>query len=677
MNNAESPFVMTLSLHVLEHLGVNLYSNVPAVISEVIANAWDADADRVEITIDHKNQRIVIIDNGIGMGLNDINSKFLKVGYRRREEPSGDKTPKGRIPMGRKGIGKLSLFSIAKKIEVYSMKDDEKHALLLDTEKIEKWIKEHGDNDPYHPEDLGDFEKFAFLAPNAPTITSGTRIVIHDLKKQINRMTAKSLRKRLARRFGIRCTESEIKIVLDNEPISMSDRDYFGKLEYIFLYGKDERISSALASQTNISHRKNQISCSDAAGLGTQDYPVHGWIGLVERAKDLAGDPELPKDEQDSLNKISVMARQKLALEDALGKMRFSSQFVHYAIGEVHADFLDIDNLEDIAISNRQGIKEHDPRAAALFEFLYGELKDLRDLRDSTMRKKAMAAAFEFIPALEGWINEMQPDTKDAAQKFFAKINRLVLDHEQKKFLFAHAVPAFINYQFRGKLSALGKVNEENLADFLSVAGDLDHMEAVHYHSITSERLETIAALENAVENNKLEEFIQKFLFKHLWLLDPSWERGTKVTEKFVIDPQEERGFIDIQYRRMSGAYVIVELKRPGVVIRDSLVLEAQVAKYKSAVEKHADTEMREKNRNHPAPVDVVCILGKEPRSWENQLTKGQDIRSLEAKRIRVMTYGELLANARKMYQEYLDSVSEADANVLDAVKKIMAAGMN
>ena len=97
-------------------------------------------------------------------------------------------------------------------------------------------------------------------------------------------------------------------------------------------------------------------------------------------------------------------------------------------------------------------------------------------------------------------------------------------------------------------------------------------MEAVHYHSITSERLETIAALENAVENNKLEEFIQNDSFEHLWLLDPSWERADAVHPRSpknlslrLSHPQEERGFIDIQYRRMSGAYVIVELKRPGV----------------------------------------------------------------------------------------------------------------
>ena len=36
-SNDEQKYKMTLSLNVLNHLGVGLYSNVPAVLSEVIA----------------------------------------------------------------------------------------------------------------------------------------------------------------------------------------------------------------------------------------------------------------------------------------------------------------------------------------------------------------------------------------------------------------------------------------------------------------------------------------------------------------------------------------------------------------------------------------------------------------------------------------------------------------
>ena len=99
---------MQISLNVLEHLGINLYSNVPAVLSEVVANSWDADAEKVVVRFQKENNTIIIQDDGMGMTHDQVNDRFLLVGYRRRDGQPG-LTEKGRSPMGRKGIGKLSL----------------------------------------------------------------------------------------------------------------------------------------------------------------------------------------------------------------------------------------------------------------------------------------------------------------------------------------------------------------------------------------------------------------------------------------------------------------------------------------------------------------------------------------------------------------------------------------
>jgi transposase-like protein len=85
------------------------------VLSEAVANAWDADADEVRITL---RDEIEIVDNGTGMGtVDEINRRFLTVGYKRRLE-GRVVTVRGRHVMGRKGIGKLSLFAIADEIIV-------------------------------------------------------------------------------------------------------------------------------------------------------------------------------------------------------------------------------------------------------------------------------------------------------------------------------------------------------------------------------------------------------------------------------------------------------------------------------------------------------------------------------------------------------------------------------
>jgi len=78
MSSPISPYKMSISLNVLNHLGIGLYSNVPAVLSEIVANAWDADAEEVHIIINPKENIISICDNGIGMNLDDINRKYRK-----------------------------------------------------------------------------------------------------------------------------------------------------------------------------------------------------------------------------------------------------------------------------------------------------------------------------------------------------------------------------------------------------------------------------------------------------------------------------------------------------------------------------------------------------------------------------------------------------------------------
>ena len=85
-------YTMTINLNVLNHLGINLYSNIPAVLSEIVANSWDADASNVSVTIDSYNKKITIIDNGSGMTTNEVNDRYLTVGYAKRTD--SEKIPK-------------------------------------------------------------------------------------------------------------------------------------------------------------------------------------------------------------------------------------------------------------------------------------------------------------------------------------------------------------------------------------------------------------------------------------------------------------------------------------------------------------------------------------------------------------------------------------------------------
>ncbi|MFF2212239.1 ATP-binding protein [Streptomyces antibioticus] len=73
MTTTDSPYRMSVSFNVVTHLGLNLYSNIPAVLSEAVANSWDADATEVSITVNKNTGTVVVQDNGSGMDLVDIN----------------------------------------------------------------------------------------------------------------------------------------------------------------------------------------------------------------------------------------------------------------------------------------------------------------------------------------------------------------------------------------------------------------------------------------------------------------------------------------------------------------------------------------------------------------------------------------------------------------------------
>ena len=61
------PFYMDFDVSTIKHLGLQMYSTLPPVVGELIANAWDANATSVQITIpetpiDELTSEIVIVD---------------------------------------------------------------------------------------------------------------------------------------------------------------------------------------------------------------------------------------------------------------------------------------------------------------------------------------------------------------------------------------------------------------------------------------------------------------------------------------------------------------------------------------------------------------------------------------------------------------------------------------
>ena len=119
---------MKVELTVIDNLGIKMYVSLPKIISEIVSNSWDADARKVDVDLPswpiNEMSEIVISDNGCGMSFDDLNKRYLRIGRLRREEEGTDTTPIfHRKVMGRKGMGHLAVFGVAKVVEIETVKD--------------------------------------------------------------------------------------------------------------------------------------------------------------------------------------------------------------------------------------------------------------------------------------------------------------------------------------------------------------------------------------------------------------------------------------------------------------------------------------------------------------------------------------------------------------------------
>lgn len=642
---ANDQYKMTVDLNVLDHLGINLYSNIAAVLTEAVANAWDADAGIVEIGIDPDGKWIEIKDDGIGMSVDDMNKKYLRVGYRRRDEDQdfGRTTAKGRPVMGRKGLGKLSLFSIAKTIEVHSAKNGESHGLRMTIDGIHKSVQ---DKEPfYSPEPL---------PKDQIQVNNGTVISLNDIKRQRLGRGAKALRKRLARRFSVIGEAYGFKILIDGLPLSTADRGDLPMVQFLWNFGDDEPDLSSAGQLLEKEALSNRLEAWD------DDWKVGGWIGTARLPK------QLDSDDAGNLNSIVVFARGRLFHENILDKLNDGRLYTKYLTGQIEADFLDADDAPDIATSDRQRVQEDDPRYVQLIVFLKKQLTQVERRWTEWRRLHEVEKAKETSPALAEWFASLPEGFRKSAETLIAKLSALPVDQEEdRKLMYKHGILAFERMKLRGSTDELA-TNIHNIDKLLSILADRDALEASIYRDIVKSRLDAIKDFQEIVDDNAKEKILQKYLFDHLWLLDPAWERATsseimesRLTTEGVLTQdlteKEKLGRVDIAYRTTAGKHVIVELKR---VKRRMKLLELQ-----EQGQTYVDKLMKILLAQGDATpnIEVIFVLGEPVDEEGANPDRLKSSMTAIAPGSRIAHYDSLIKGAQESYSEYLKKSKQLD----------------
>lgn len=367
----KSPYLMTISRLTVDKLGVKLYDRVSAVLAELIANCYDADAESVTVTapmdtllaekkggkVKDKGLEIVVEDDGCGMSPDEVNPFYLRVGAERRADPKrGDVSRKfKRKVMGRKGVGKLAPFGVCKVVEIISAGGpvvdgvDERgkaargHKVAHFTLELDK-IQQDTDSG-YEPPP----------GPLDGTVRkqSGTKVILRDFNHRRVPDIAE-LSRQLAARFGVQSSNWRITLRDGNEKPSQEGYEaVVGDLDVDTMPASLLRLEDPKPKKGIV---LGPISLPDGkahdklrAGFEYEGkaYPVTGWIGYAK----------VPyKDEV--MAGVRIYCRDKIAAQTPVFNLKAGFTGEHsvrsYLVGELHADWLDEE--EDLIRTDRQDI---------------------------------------------------------------------------------------------------------------------------------------------------------------------------------------------------------------------------------------------------------------------------------------------------------------------------------
>lgn len=309
----ELPFEIAARLPI--QLGRQSISSSLVAISELIKNAYDADATKVNldfIKTDGDNyETLVLSDNGQGMSYKDIQENWLIIGTSHKTQYETSEKGK-RVFTGAKGLGRLGADRLCKSLILQTKLANEPYVIELEIE----WQAYEESDRPLsqikhkiYKVDSPVSDKFGTFPTES---SSGTRIVLRGLKDVWDEKFLRDLKKELSLLVSPFKEAADFKIFLNTEipdingsVVSISAIDYArwyieARLENnlvnaTFIYGPDGRKFEISAvewsdwakdrhaeSATGPLAFKMYFIPWDAPGLKNVDFSKRNWRDFMD-----------------------------------------------------------------------------------------------------------------------------------------------------------------------------------------------------------------------------------------------------------------------------------------------------------------------------------------------------------------------------------------------------------
>ena len=570
-DESDEGYRLNISRLTIDKLGVRLYDRASAVVAELIANSYDADATQVTVSlpmgtqldnadIDGQPWDIVVEDDGHGMSPGEAQLLFLDVGSdRRTRSVNGPRSPRFDRPvMGRKGIGKLAPFGICRQIEILSAggeRIDGKYQVshfVMDYDEIIK------DEPGAAPLTSGEFDR-------TWRETSGTKVTLRQfLPKRVP--PAEVFLRQLARVFR-GTTDFEIAV------LNLRERLFGAQPLPPFEIEVDE--------QTRVRLDNRPVPCGD------RELAVSGWVAKAKSAY---------KNDEDV--GVRIYARNKIVAttRDFEQSSGYSGEFVirSYLVGEVVADWLDVDDHDDLIRTDRQDILWNSEEGEALK--LYGQqlVKEVARSAIPVHEQSMATRVLERSRVKSRARNKFNDDDLvDSAVELTTMLGRSVSEEKlndseylERLVQFVLSVaPHHLLVESFADLAQLTGGNSDALDRLVELFRRTEVAALASYAQVARGRIEAISSLAAALERDRSEPVdesrLQEILRSAPWLINPEWEvisdnqtlrtfadrYATLIQERWPSDlelPAEDfRRRPDFVMMETSGQLHCIEIKRP------------------------------------------------------------------------------------------------------------------
>jgi hypothetical protein len=697
---------MRISRLTVDKLGIKLYDRVSAVIAELVANSYDADATKVTISapmdellaekyagkLMDKGYKIEVTDNGHGMTPEEVNEFYLVVGAERRSDSRrGDKSKKfKRKVMGRKGVGKLAPLGICGQIEVITsggeliQRDDSKGYLTAHFTLVRSAMMQDSD-EPYTPPP-GDLN--GTLRPSRGTTIRMSKFDHRRVPK------IEDFDRQLAQRFGVKTPNWEL-VLRDSQktPSAKGATRTVGevdfemkegtKIEFREITDDDGKSFDPPRYGAFTEDGEESDSVSATFEYEGREYPVLGWMGYSKHPY-----------RDDLMAGVRIYCRGKFAAQTNIFNMKagFTGEYDvrSYLVGVLNADWLDEE--EDLILTSRSDILWSDPLGQAFEDWGQRVVRHIGSLTREPMRKAAWDT-FREKTRIETKVEqefpgeyqeELREKTLDIAKTIVKSARPEEL--EDKKYCSALVDLALLlgpHITLEQKLIEASEDGGHTLEAVNNILRVARVAELASFGRIADDRVKVIGKVEELKNADADEREFQSLIAQTPWLLNPQWspivnnESLTKLKTKFMEFFKRHTGESISIYIGPPGEIVltwqfvmmtqessveIIEIKKPGQKLQNSDM--DRIATYHDAMdaffrENEGKDVLRGFEKFHITLVcDEVSLRGAQKIAFEGMKESGG---------LTQVSWPVFLKRTRKMHEAFL---TEAERQKKNAGKK-------